>query len=724
MGIQIACGIISHRSESEHPGFLNFMNRSALPIILTCLGIFVLACAVLVVIAGVGAFVTRVANPEGTEWSFNLHSPTSTPNVIRPTDQSTQKAGGGLTIPEISSTITPTPFSESSSLGDSPSLVPMDTLKTLEQATVPINDLLELARRLEGKENIPRTVKPLTLPQVGSRDTFWVTNVDTDENFQVNTVLRYITEHVYVWVEEGVEYEEQDLEAFAEVFEDKIYPINRAFFGSEWRPGVDGDPHLYIIYASGLGYNLAGYFSSADEYHPLAHEYSNAHETFVLNADNLVLNDEYTFGVLAHEFQHMIHWNGDRNENTWLNEGFSELAAFLNGYDVGGFDNLYTKDPDLQLNDWPVDPGKTAPHYGAAFLFLTYFLDRYGDEATRALVSHPENGLPSVDAVIEGLVYVNGSFNEIFDADDVFLDWVVASYLQDGDVADGRYTYHNYPTAPRPEATETIDDCPTGPLTRDVHQYGSDYIKITCFGEYNLHFEGSIQVGVLSEGPYSGDYAFWSNKGDESDMTLTRGFDFRDQSSPLTLSYWTWYDLEEDYDYLYLEASLDGEHWQILTTPSGTIEDPSGNSYGWAYNGLSGGSGVWIQENVDLSQFAGEQVLIRFEYVTDAGVNGEGFLLDDVAIPEIDYFADFEEDAGGWESAGFVRIQNVLPQKFALALITLGENTSVKYIPLSPDNEVDIPLEIGGEVEEVVLVVNGTTRYTRQKAAYRFEVRP
>jgi hypothetical protein len=207
-------------------------------------------------------------------------------------------------------------------------------------------------------------------------------------------------------------------------------------------------------------------------------------------------------------------------------------------------------------------------------------------------------------------------------------------------------------------------------------------------------------------------------------MTLTRSFDFSENDGPLTLTYWTWYDLEEDYDYLYLEASTDGQNWQILTTPSGTDDNPSGNSHGWGYNGLSGEDGNWIQEEIDLSAYAGTEVFIRFEYVTDAAVNGEGLLLDDIAVPEIGYFSDFENDSGGWEAAGFVRIQNVLPQTYRLALITEGSQTSVEYITLAADNSVEIPILIGGDVDEVVLVVTGTTRYTRLPAAYRFEFLP
>ena len=442
----------------------------------------------------------------------------------------------------------------------------------------------------------------------------------------------------------------------------------------------------------------------------------------MLNADNLDLSGDFTLGVLAHEFQHMIHWYGDRNESSWLNEGFSELASHLNGYDVGGFDYLYTSDPDLQLNDWPNDSSATTPHYGAAFLFVDYFLDRFGDDATKALVAHPENGLASVDAVLTEMDIADPLTGEAIWADDLFLDWVLATYLDDPSVADGRYNYKNYPASPTTSPTESIYSCPTESLTRDVHQFGVDYIRIACFGNFNLHFEGSVQVGVLPQEVYSGEYAFWSNKGDESDMTLTREFDFSDHVGSLTLTYWTWYDLEEDYDYIYLEASTDGENWQILTTPSGTPEDPSGNSFGWGYNGLSGSDGIWIQEEIDISQYSGQEVQLRFEYITDAAVNGEGLLLDDIAVPEVGYYTDLEADAGGWEAAGFVRIRNLLPQTYRLALIKVGDTTEVEFIELSADNVADIPLEIGDEVDEVILVVTGTTRYTRQKAAYRFEI--
>ncbi len=154
-------------------------------------------------------------------------------------------------------------------------------------------------------------------------------------------------------------------------------------------------------------------------------------------------------------------------------------------------------------------------------------------------------------------------------------------------------------------------------------------------------------------------------------MTLTREFDFTNVSGPVELSFSTWYDLEEDYDYLFLEVSEDGEHWQIITTPSGTGEDPSGNSYGWGYNGATND---WIQEDVDLSQYAGKKMQVRFEYVTDAAVTGEGFLLDDVSVDAVNYKSDFEADDGGWVAEGFTRVQNIIPQTYRLALIIKGSD--------------------------------------------------
>ncbi len=623
--------------------------------------------------------------------------------------------------PGVIATPTRTPVALPSVPAGSPDLA-RQTSQQLADTIVPNNDPIELAQRLRGIPDVPRVVATSADPiSLGTVQTFWVGNVDTIENLEVDAELVYATENIYFWIEKGVKYDLSDVKTLVDDFQANAYPTDREFFGSEWSPGVDGDEHLYILYARNLGERVAGYFSPADELSPLAQQYSNAHEMFYLSADTSNLWDTYTAGVLAHEFQHMIHWNLDRNEESWVNEGFSELAAHLNGFDIGGWDYAYTDDPDLALTYWPTHGDA---HYGQSFLFFAYFLDRFGSEATKAVVADPKNGLDSIDEVLATLDLRETGAAQPLTADDVFRDWTVTLLVDDPALDDGRYSYSSY-SPPAVQEAASVDTCPSGRQSGQVEQYGIDYIRIDCMGDLTLTFDGATTVPVLPAEPHSGDFTFWSNRGDESDMQLTREFDLRSVTGPVELSYWTWYDIEEGWDYLYLEASIDGgATWQILETPSGTDEDLSGNSYGWGYNGFSGGgeAPVWIEENIDLSTYAGVQLMLRFEYITDAAVNGDGLLLDDISIDAIGYTEDFETDEGGWQAEGFVRLYNRLPQIYSLTLIRMGAEPEVTFIPLDELNQAELEVDLGQG--PAYLIVSGMTRYTWQPAPYEFELTP
>ncbi len=595
-----------------------------------------------------------------------------------------------------------------------------ETERQLEAAEVPISDPLDLAVRLKRIADPPRVVaETAPIIPVGTEKTFWASNVDDNSNFQVQARLAYASDHVYFWVEDGLDFDLRDVESLVRVFEQRSYPTNREFFGSEWTPGVDGDVHLYVLFAGNLGDGIAGYYSSNDEYAPVVRQYSNAHEMFYMNADTVDLSDEFTDSVMAHEFQHMIHWYRDRNEQSWMNEGFSTLAEMLNGFDIGGADWAYSVDPDIPLTFWP-SPVESR-HYGQSFLFLAYFLDRFGEQATRALVADTDNGLDSIDRVLADLGASDPSSGRLLTADDVYADWSVAAMLNDPAIDDGLYAYARVSSAPTLVLSDEFDDCPLEE-TRSVEQYGVDGISLRCPGDWRVHFDGSTLAQVVPAHPHSGDFAFWTNRGDESDMRLTRTFDLKDVSGEVTAEYWLWHDLELDYDYVYVEASADGgETWTILTTPSGTAENPTGNSYGWGYTGFSGGTdgGEWIRETVDLTPYAGEQVELRFEYITDAAVNGDGLLLDDFSIPALGYATDFEADDGGWIAEGFVRMDNRVPQTYRLMLIEQGNETTVRPIAIDAEQQADFELSLGGDVDEAILMVLGTSRHTWQPAPYR-----
>jgi immune inhibitor A len=184
----------------------------------------------------------------------------------------------------------------------------------------------------------------------------------------------------------------------------------------------------------------------------------------------------------------------------------------------------------------------------------------------------------------------------------------------------------------------------------------------------------------------------------------------------LTLSYQTWYDIESDYDYVYLTASEDGQTWDIVKTPRGTDLDPSGNSYGWGYNGESGNwvfrkRLIYLNSPASKCNCASNTLPMRQSMA-------KACLLDDISIPEIDYFTDFEMDDGGWEADGFVRIQNRLPQTYRLSLIDLGRPKTVQTIVVSAGESIELTLD----TDDIVLVVSGTTRFTRQPAGYSFSL--
>ena len=618
-----------------------------------------------------------------------------------------------------------TPITQKPTPSYEPSL---DTVELLSNVEVPMADLPGIAERLLGLEAVPRVLEQEAEPiPIGTVQDFWILDTNRNASQLVEAQLIYAGEVVYFWVDSRVEVNQEHVKRIVTRFEEETYPAVRSLIGSEWNPGVDGDPHLYMLYVNGLGSSVAGLFWPNDEYSPLVHEYSNGHEMFYLSADNVSLASGYIESVLAHEFQHMVHWNVDRNEETWLNEGFSELVELVLGFEIGGFDYIYSLDTDKPLTRWPSEPGSAGEHYGQVFLFSTYLFDRFGREFIREVASNPANGLVGIDQALDDGNVSDPISGDPIGVEDVFLDWAVSLALQDPGLADGRYGLQSYTNAPIPRFNDIFEQCPTPVEKRTVHQFGIDLIKLDCHRDHRLQFTGQTSIKVVSGDPHSGEYAFWSNEGDESDMTLTRSFNFEDLSGPILLEYWTWYQIEEDYDYVYLEVSEDaGMTWQILQTPSGTGDDPSGNAFGWGYTGSSGygGQPIWIKESIDLSGYAGQEIQLRFEYITDSAVNTEGFLLDDISIPAIGYFEDFEAGEGDWQAEGFVRLLNQIPQTYRLAIIERGQEVSIREVELDSQNEAEIPLQFGDGIEDIILVVTATSRFSWLPAEYWIEIVP
>ncbi|MGF1507613.1 MAG: hypothetical protein ACFB51_21175 [Anaerolineae bacterium] len=535
----------------------------------------------------------------------------------------------------------------------------------------PTRDAADIARRLLGVE-VDSALPAQQTWVVGQRDTF---NVTTDGGFPtVEAELVYMSGLVHAWVQTGALYNAGQLRAQVDRFAQEIVPSVTDVFG-----GVEPMP-LHILHTQQPTAGYAGYYTSRNEWSQEAVPTTNERAMFVMNLAFAPPGTPMYLTTLTHELQHLVHWRADRNEDTWINEGLSETARIVSGLSGSPAADSYLANPTIQLTTWP-DSG-TTPHYGGGYLLGTYLLDRFGEDGIRILVAHPENGM----AGIQGMLDVLGTG---LDADTVFMEWAVATLASDPSFVEFQ-----------PGASVALN------------QYGLHYVEV----DGPVAFDGSDQVTIV---PVDLDgTAWWSNRGDDMDSMLTYAFDLTGVAEA-TLKYDVWFAIEEGWDYAYVQISTDGgASWDLLETPYTTRANPNGLAYGPGYSGYSTNISRdgWLAESLDLTPYAGGEVLVRFEMLTDDAVNEPGLLLDNLSVPEIDFADDVETDTGLWEAAGFARIDNVLPQTFAV------------WAVLPEGDVVPLALDEGNRAElmhssAAVLIITGLTRDTTQPATYTLTLR-
>jgi hypothetical protein len=588
------------------------------------------------------------------------------------------------------------------------------TLTALEHTVVHQADPVSLARRLRGVGKIQAPPTSAPIRQVGEHETFWASNDSDNHDFQVSATLRVVGKHIYMWLEDGAQVSDADLQALASAFDNSIYDGVRNLWGSEASPGVDGDPRLYGLFAHGMGGGLAAYFISRNIYPAEVYPTSNQHEMFYFSLDGIGtdnIDSLYVESVVAHEFQHMIRANIQDNDALWLNEGLSTFTQlYLYGDPGAVYDFLYT--PQTQLNTWAEEEPR-APHYGAAEMFIDYFYERYGEEAIRQLSLDPGTSLDAFDHVLKAMDQPG--------VDTLFADWSLANYVLNPDMGEGQYGYHNFPPdLPSPPVVATVNSYPyLG--NGQSNQYANDYYSvpnISGMKSLDISLSASPLVQLIPTEAASGNWVWYSNRGDQSDMTLTQEFDLSG-TDRATLTYKAWYDIEDGWDYGYVMVSQDdGEHWEIVKTSHTTDDNPHDSAYGAGY---SGQSNSWIDETVSLDSYAGKVIQVRFEMITDDGVSQPGLAIDDVSIPEIGYSSDFETDDGGWEADGWIRIDNQLPQQaWVQAIQWVGNDVQVTRWLAMGAGQWSLPLD--ENASQVVLAVSPFAAVTTVPMPYTLSI--
>jgi immune inhibitor A len=209
-----------------------------------------------------------------------------------------------------------------------------------------------------------------------------------------------------------------------------------------------------------------------------------------------------------------------------------------------------------------------------------------------------------------------------------------------------------------------------------------------------------IELGPLTAA--NGGQAAYSGQGNDMLRSLGRRFDLRQvpPDTPLELSLDTWFEIEAEWDYLYVEAAAPGEAFRrLMPVDKSAIDDrqsvmPATKGHEGpgsvpGFTGLSGdndgdgrvesapgcdpGAGrvlaedriqdtathpcevaQWVRARFDLSPWRGREVELRFSYFTDMASVENGALIDNVSLPAIGFSEDFEGDGlAGWDNRGF-----------------------------------------------------------------------
>ncbi|HEU5087702.1 MAG TPA: hypothetical protein VFT99_09660 [Roseiflexaceae bacterium] len=587
-------------------------------------------------------------------------------------------------------------------------------IEAIEAAVPDVQNPRVLAEAFRNTGPLPEVARTTPLDvKVGDVETFWVSDQDANENYQIQAELRYAGPVVLMYVDTSVEYDQAALEKSAREFEQRIYPRNRLLFGEERAPGIDGDKRLTVL--NTLVRGAGGYFSPKDGIVRGANRFSNERDMFVIDIGGYPFGSEDYASTLAHEFQHMIHDSQQPQSASWFNEGMSTLAEDLNGYSSQYVALLYLSDTDLPMLDWASDPN----HYGMAQLFLRYFYEQYaGADVLQELIRN--NSGYNLEEFATLAARKRG---DVTTFEDIFADWATANLLNDPSVGDGRYAYSLLPH------TVGLEQPQTGSFDATIHQYGVDYIPLPAGA--TLDFEGATTVSLAGVPPAEGAHAWWSGRRDQSVSTLTRPVDLSGVSQA-TLQFKTWYEIERNWDYAFVTVSTDGgTNWKPLEATTSTSEDPQDANFGYGITGISGGGdsdlgdgvqGKWVDETADLSAYAGQEVLLRFWMITDTAVDGTNILLDDIRIPQINLADGAENGDAGWQAKGFVPVSGTLPQRWDVRLVRENAGqTSVEPVQLDAQGHAEVALDDG---ERGVLVVTAVTPFTSRQADYRYSIAP
>jgi hypothetical protein len=240
--------------------------------------------------------------------------------------------------------------------------------------------------------------------------------------------------HCYIYLENGKTVSQANIDRIKKEFDDNIYPAMLLDFGDEPNPGADGLPKIFIVLLDIRdGNNPAGFISG---YFRPTNEYSNV-DSYPLGSPSdqkeVLFMDIYPGNpsspsfdkTLAHEFQHLVHWEQKTNrlglnDDTWLNEAMSEIAPFYAGYGPD-YSRVATFESGNNRSDSLTVWSQGLADYGVAYMWSQYMADRFPPGVFKNILASPSTGIASVNGYLDS-AYPGATFST------VFRDWSIAVF--------------------------------------------------------------------------------------------------------------------------------------------------------------------------------------------------------------------------------------------------------------------------------------------------------
>lgn len=138
---------------------------------------------------------------------------------------------------------------------------------------------------------------------------------------------------------------------------------------------------------------------------------------------------------------------------------------------------------------------------------------------------------------------------------------------------------------------------------------------------------------------HSGTRSYWSESNVNTCNALTSQSMQLSVDESSELSFWTAYDIDYQFDGGVVEVSTKQNVWNPLQPNPDypNVFRNSGDACGYEFNDKSftGTNLEWKKHTIDLSEYQGQDVQIRWNYSTDEKNTGEGWYIDDIALTNV-----------------------------------------------------------------------------------------